>query len=295
MVGPWPPTKGGVTTFMRNVVASSLKEKYDFIPFTTSRPGKRNVKGDNYGYAAVFRGGPSASPRASSSRSGICHLSLGCRRPSTDGHPGPGQRLPGVLGSVALCADGQVPPPPDRASNWRPFQSLLGILGRDRARRDQMGAAPTLVAHRPVGVLEELCAPALDTSVARSFSIISCPQASSSRRTFAGPPVPRFLLYCGETPRLKGAYVLLDAIRELVDARREGRRHFDSGNHPPARRNREAVDFDRHLRCVDFLSHDEALAALRRTDVLLQISLSEGFPNILLEAMALGCASSRPR
>ena len=34
----------------------------------------------------------------------------------------------------------------------------------------------------------------------------------------------------------------------------------------------------------------KALAALRRTDVLLQISLSEGFPNILLEAMALGCA-----
>src|SRR5258705_9624921 len=57
MVGPWPPAKGGVTTFMRNVVKSPLKEKYDFIPFTTSRPGKRNVKGDNYGYAAIFRGG----------------------------------------------------------------------------------------------------------------------------------------------------------------------------------------------------------------------------------------------
>src|SRR5216683_5576594 len=57
MVGPWPPAKGGVTTFMRNVTSSLLKEKYDFIPFTTSRPGKRNVKGDNYGYVAIFRGG----------------------------------------------------------------------------------------------------------------------------------------------------------------------------------------------------------------------------------------------
>ena len=57
MVGPWPPTKGGVTTFMRNVVRSPLGQKYDFIPFTTSRPGKRNVRRDNYGYAAVFRGG----------------------------------------------------------------------------------------------------------------------------------------------------------------------------------------------------------------------------------------------
>ena len=48
MVGPWPPAKGGVTTFMRNVTRSPLKEKYDFIPFTTSRPEKRDVKGDNY-------------------------------------------------------------------------------------------------------------------------------------------------------------------------------------------------------------------------------------------------------
>src|SRR5258708_10964613 len=57
MVGPWPPTKGGVTTFMCNVVSSPRREHYDFIPFTASRPGKRNAKSDNYGYAAVFRGG----------------------------------------------------------------------------------------------------------------------------------------------------------------------------------------------------------------------------------------------
>src|SRR5207245_7257295 len=57
MVGPWPPAKGGVTTFMRNVTRSPLKEKYDFIPFTTSRQEKRDVKGANYGYRAVFRGG----------------------------------------------------------------------------------------------------------------------------------------------------------------------------------------------------------------------------------------------
>ena len=57
MVGPWPPTKGGVTTFMCNVVNSQLVRRYDFIRFTTSRPGKRNIRHDNYGYGAVFRGG----------------------------------------------------------------------------------------------------------------------------------------------------------------------------------------------------------------------------------------------
>jgi glycosyltransferase involved in cell wall biosynthesis len=46
-----------------------------------------------------------------------------------------------------------------------------------------------------------------------------------------------------------------------------------------------------HVRMLDFLSHDEALATLRKTDVFLQISYSEGFPNMLLEAMALGCAA----
>jgi glycosyltransferase involved in cell wall biosynthesis len=50
------------------------------------------------------------------------------------------------------------------------------------------------------------------------------------------------------------------------------------------------LGLDRHVRMLDFLSHDEALAELRRTDVFLQISYSEGFPNMLLEAMALGCA-----
>ena len=42
---------------------------------------------------------------------------------------------------------------------------------------------------------------------------------------------------------------------------------------------------------LDFLGHDEVLDTLRRTDVFLQISTSEGFPNTLLEAMALGCTA----
>ena len=56
LVGPWPPTTGGVTTFMLNVVNSPLRDRFDFLRFSTSRPPKRNVT-DNYGYAAMFRGG----------------------------------------------------------------------------------------------------------------------------------------------------------------------------------------------------------------------------------------------
>ena len=56
VVGPFPPTKGGVTTFMLNLTGSFLKDRFDFVPFTTSRPPKKGTL-NNYGYAAMFRGG----------------------------------------------------------------------------------------------------------------------------------------------------------------------------------------------------------------------------------------------
>ena len=56
LVGPMPPTKGGVTTFMLNLMASPLAAEVRFVPFTTSRPPKRDVT-DNWGYRAMLRGG----------------------------------------------------------------------------------------------------------------------------------------------------------------------------------------------------------------------------------------------
>jgi glycosyltransferase involved in cell wall biosynthesis len=56
LVGPWKGTVGGVTTFMTNVVQSPLSASYEFLPFDTARPAKRNVT-DNYGYAAIWKGG----------------------------------------------------------------------------------------------------------------------------------------------------------------------------------------------------------------------------------------------
>lgn len=43
-VGPLPPTVGGITTFMTNMLESNLTSKYHFILFTTSRPP---LKGKN--------------------------------------------------------------------------------------------------------------------------------------------------------------------------------------------------------------------------------------------------------
>ena len=47
---------GGVTTFMLNLMGSNLAADYEFVPFTTSRPPKKNVI-NNYGYGAILHGG----------------------------------------------------------------------------------------------------------------------------------------------------------------------------------------------------------------------------------------------
>src|SRR5215813_14419213 len=57
LVGPMPPTKGGITTFMLNLMGSYLAEEFEFVPYATTRPPKCDVI-DNWGYGAVLRGGP---------------------------------------------------------------------------------------------------------------------------------------------------------------------------------------------------------------------------------------------
>ena len=52
IVGPMPPTVGGITSYINNVIYSPLNKKYKFIPFTTSRPTIGMVK-DNTDYSII--------------------------------------------------------------------------------------------------------------------------------------------------------------------------------------------------------------------------------------------------
>jgi glycosyltransferase involved in cell wall biosynthesis len=290
MVGPWPPTRGGVTTFMRNVARSPLKEKYDFIPFTTSRPEKRDVKGDNYGYAAIFRGGvrrvvqgilitlwhlvaypwvvmirrPTVIQVHANDFQAFWEASLYVlmgkiiRRPIVLRIGGAFNRFWESSGTTARAAIQWTLRQPSllvvQSEYWKNYLSGLGRTG------------PTIILNNFV------------------------PETLLEKRTLPAPAVPRFLLYCGWAQKQKGAYVLLNALRELVA--RDVKVDVTLMAVTESLRDEFAMaGLDRHVRMLDFLSHDEALATLRRSDVFLQISSSEGFPNTLLEAMALGCAA----
>lgn len=290
MVGPWPPTRGGVTTFMRNVAGSRLREKYDFVPFTTSRPGKRNVKGDNYGYSAVFRGGlkrvvqgmlitlwhllkfpcivawhrPAVIQVQASDFQAFWEASLYVlmgkilRRPILLRIGGSFNRFWESSGEMARAA-----------IRWTLRQPSLLIVQSEYWNHYVAGLGRT--------------APAI---ILNNF----VPDALAEKRTAPAPAVPRFLLCCGEAPKMKGVYVLLDTVRELIGRGVEADITLMAVT-DPLRDEIRKTGLGRHVKTLNFLSHDEALASLRRSDVFLQISSSEGFPNMLLEAMALGCTA----
>src|SRR5713226_1270612 len=290
MVGPWPPTQGGVTTFMRNVVGSSLKEKYDFIPFTTSRPGKRNVKGDNYGYFAVLRGG--LKRVAQGILITLWHLAvypcvLAARRPqviqiqASDFQAFWEASLYTLIGKIL-----RRPVVLRIGGSFNEFWESSGARARAAIRWTLRQPSVLVVQSEYWKNYIAGLGHTGSTVILNNF----VPQTLVEKRSFPVSGVPRFLFCCGEAPKLKGAYVLLDAVRELVGRGVKVEITLMAVT-VPLRKEIAHSGIDRHVRVLDFLSHDEALATLRRSDVFLQISSSEGFPNMLLEAMALGCAS----
>ena len=290
MVGPWPPSRGGVTTFMHNVVSSTLKEKYDFISFSTSRPGKRNVNGDNYGYSAAFRGGLKRVVQ------GILitlrHLAVypwivALRRPAviqiqaSDFQAFWEASLYVLMGKIfhrpiVLRIGG----------SFNRFWESSGAGVRTTIRWSLRQATVLLVQSEYWRSYIASLGHTGPTLILNNF----VPEVLVEKQTVAATAQPRFLLSCGEVPRMKGAYVLLDAIRELVGRGVKAEITLMAVT-DPLRNEIRKTGLDRHVKTLDFLSHDEALATLRHTDVFLQISSSEGFPNMLLEAMALGCTA----
>ena len=275
---------------MRNVADSPLKEKYDFIPFTTARPEKLNVVEDNYGYAAIFRGGFKRFVQGIVVT--LWHLFaypwvVLARRPAviqiqaSDFQAFWEASLYLLVGKIL-----RRPIVLRIGGSFDRFWEASGAAGR-AAIRWMLRQPSVLVVQSKYWkhylARFERTGP---TVIVNNF----VPARLLEKRGVSAPPVPRFILCSGAVPRLKGAYVLLDAVRSLVE-RGVGIDVTVMAVTGALRRDIVGAGLERHVKMLDFLAHQDALAALRRSDVFLQISSSEGFPNMLLEAMALGCAS----
>ncbi|ANK82805.1 MAG: hypothetical protein TEF_19895 [Rhizobiales bacterium NRL2] len=288
MVGPFPPTRGGVTTFMLNVMGSPLADRYDFIAHTTSRPAKKNVV-DNYGYAAMFKGGVGRLIRAAWAT--LWHLVA----------------FPFVVlfRRVDLV---QI-----QSSDFQTFwESCLYLLMAKALRRPTMlrlggvfdkfyeGSSPRVqglirrgVAAPDILIVQSESWRRYLATVGRSENVIvlynSVPEASIVPIEGPRNDPPRVLFFAGSESVRKGAQVVLQALAtpELAEVRAAFR--FLAVIEPLASQIGNA-GLPQRIELEGFMEHAQFIEELRAADIFLMPSLGEGFPNSLLEAMAAGLA-----
>jgi glycosyltransferase involved in cell wall biosynthesis len=289
VVGPMPPTKGGVTTFMLNLMASHLKDEFDFTAFTTSRPPKRNVI-DNWGYGALLRGGP---------RRILTGILI------TLGHL---IKFPFVI--VGKRIDIVQIQASDYLVFWESvlYSLMARMLGRPVIFR--LGGAFDIFHAESPPPIRRLISAALNMPqyiVAQSAFASGCIRRAGRR----GPMVvlpnwsraanivdvfrpasakPTFLFIAGTEARRKGIEEILAAAQQLDRSGSPAQFHFIAMT--PSLVERAAALGLSNVRAVEGPApHDRVLELMRRSDVFLLPSHGEGFPNSLVEAMGASMAS----
>ncbi len=288
LVGPMPPTKGGVTTFMLNLMSSHLNQQFEFLAHTTSRPPKRNVI-DNWGYKAVLRGGPR-------------RILLGVV--ITLWH---------LLKFPFVVVGQRVDIVQIQASDYHVFWEAVAyallsrLLGRPVVFR--LGGAFDIFHRESPPLIRRWISAALNLPqcviaqsqfasgwirrAGRRGRLLVLPNWSRDANiveVFRAPAAkPVFLFIAGTEARRKGIEEVLQAAAELDRIDSPARFHFIAMT-PGLVERVKALGLS-NLRAVEGpAQHGRVLELMRSAEVFLLPSHGEGFPNSLVEAMTAGMA-----
>lgn len=289
LLGPWKWTKGGVTTFMTNVVDSPLAGSYEFLRFNTARPPKPNVT-DNYGYAAIWRGG--VGRLFVGGIITLMHLALFpfwlvARRPS----------LVQVQSSdfhtfwesafyVVVCRVLRVPVVERLGGAFDNFYSVSSARGQALIRR---------VLAWPDGlIVQSAYWRELVARLGRSDGVHVVPNwvadglVVPAARTANATPI--CLFGAGSEAARKGLDEVVEAAAVLKAESANVRIRIVAANEKLGRRIAETNVAD-IVELEGYVDRDRMIQEMRSADIFLLPSHAEGFPNALLEAMATGIAA----
>jgi len=288
LIGQMPPMKGGVTTFMLNLMASPLNRRFEFLSYTTTRPPKRDVI-DNWGYAAVLRGGP---------RRILLGVWLTVWRLA---------RFPFFLirNKIDLV---QI-----QASDYQVFwESVAYCLLAHFVRRP--------VLFRIGGAFDLFhggSSPFLKRWIGRSLELPECVvvQSQFSRdyvrsagrtgemivlNNWTGRPVEDFkrpptdhpvCLFIAGTEAIRKGFEEVIRAAQMLEGRDSPARFHLVAMVPQLVERVRAMGLTNIARIEERIEHPQLLEAMRTADIFVLPSHGEGFPNSLIEAMAAGLPS----
>jgi glycosyltransferase involved in cell wall biosynthesis len=284
-----PPTTGGVTTFMLNLMASPLRDDFTFVPFSTARPPKKNVV-ENWGYRAMLRGG---LPRI------LCGALVTLWHIATF----PIAVMAGRIDLVQIQAS-------DYQAFWEAalYAAMARLLRRPVLFR--IGGAFDIFHGQASAFERRMITASLrlpDVVIAQSSfasdiirrvepgaEIVRLPNWSAEPYLpeQSRPPTqrPTCLFIAGQEARRKG---IDDVIAAAGWLKAQGRAvDFHMVAMPPSLTQRiGASPIADIVRMEGPVSHDHLLSLMRRHHIFLLPSHGEGFPNALIEAMAAGMAA----
>jgi glycosyltransferase involved in cell wall biosynthesis len=285
-----PPTKGGQTTFMLNLIGSYLSADFEFVPYKTTRPPKKNVI-KNWGYTAVLRGGVFRV---------LYGIALAIAR---------------LLAFPLFIVLRKIDLVQIQASDYQVFWESVAyaIAGRvvGRPVLFRIGGAFDLFHGNSPAIIRWLIETALRVPhcvivqsqfaydyVGRAVKLLGkvIILPNWTRDPVMGEIVrptrenPIFMFSASNEAIRKGVQEVLEAARRLDAAGCPARFHF-LAMAPQLIKRTVQLGLSNLISAEGPVEHERMLELMRQNDVFLLPSHGEGFPNSLIEAMSVGMAS----